>query len=102
MRIVLRYFDGCPNWRIARDRLDRALDRLGARAQVVCEAVETPEDAVRLEFRGYPTLLVDGRDPLADSAGSIGLSCRISQTDQGPQGAPSIEQLVEVLRRQEM
>ena len=99
MRVVLRYFEGCPNWRIVDDRLREAFDQIGVRPSVVHELVETPEDAVRLEFRGSPSLLLDGRDPFADQAGSVGLSCRIYQTDVGPQGAPSVEQLVSVLTR---
>lgn len=97
MRIVLRYFDGCPNWRLADTRLRQALDQIGTVAEVIHEAVETPADAARLEFRGSPSLLVDGRDPFADQAGPVGLSCRLYGTAQGPQGAPSVEQLVAVL-----
>ena len=97
VQVVLRYFDGCPNWRLADDRLRQALGQIGTTAEVIHEAVETPEDAARLEFRGSPSLLVDGRDPFVDQAGPVGLSCRIYRTEQGPQGAPSIEQLVAVL-----
>ena len=97
MQLVLRYFDGCPNWRLADDRLRQALGQIGMTSEVIHEAVETPEDAERLEFRGSPSLLIEGRDPFADQAGSVGLSCRIYRTEQGPQGAPSVAQLVTAL-----
>ena len=99
MRVVLQYFDGCPNWRLADDRLGVALKEVDMNIEVVYEPVETAEDATRLGFRGSPSLLVDGRDPFADHGGSIGLACRIYTTPEGPQGAPSIEQLVDVLLR---
>lgn len=97
MQLVLRYFDSCPNWRIADDHLRQALGRLGMTAEIVHELVETPEDAVRLEFRGSPSVLVDGRDPFIDQAGPVGLTCRVYRTEHGMQGAPSIEQLLVVL-----
>ena len=97
MRVVLQYFDGCPSWRVADDRLRRALQQLEVDAEVIYERVETVEDARRLDFRGSPSLLVDGRDPFADQCAPVGLSCRIYQTQEGPRGAPSVDQLVAVL-----
>ena len=71
-----------------------ALGRTGSTTEVILEAVETPGDAERLEFWGSPSLLVDGRDPFADQAGPVGLSCRIYRTEQGPRGALSVARLV--------
>jgi hypothetical protein len=94
VRIILRYFAGCPNWRLAEERLRAALATLGmSDAAIALEPVETPDEAVRLGFRGSPTILVDGRDPFADEDASVGLACRIYVTDEGPQGAPTIAQL---------
>ena len=97
MHVVLRYFEGCPNWRLADDRLRQALGQIGTTVEVIHEAVETLEDAAQLEFRGSPSLLVDGRDLFAHQAGRVGLYCRIYRTERGLQGAPSVEQLVAVL-----
>jgi hypothetical protein len=93
MRVItLRYFDGCPNWRVAEERLRAALADLGeAGFRLVRERVETPEDAERLSFRGSPTVLIDGRDPFP--GGEVGLSCRVYRTEAGAEGAPSVEQL---------
>ena len=71
----------------------------GTQAEVIHEVVDTFEDATRLEFRGSPSLLIDGRDPFLDQAGDVGLSCRIYRTEQGLQGAPSVDQLVAILTR---
>lgn len=95
--ITLRYFDGCPNWQVAKGRLEEALERVGQSAAVGLEQVETPDDAQAQDFRGSPTILVDGRDPF-DASGPPGLSCRVYRTDAGLEGAPSVDQLVEALK----
>lgn len=57
-----------------------------------------PEDATRLRFRGSPTILIDGADPFADKTSPVGLACRVLPTPDGLRGAPTVEQLVKVLR----
>ncbi len=99
MHIVLRYFDGCPNWETARARLDEVLRETGlaGKAELHLEIVSSEEEAERLRFRGSPTILIDGVDPFADDAAPFGLSCRIYMTDRGCDGSPSLEQLREIL-----
>jgi hypothetical protein len=98
MKITLRYFDGCPNWRIAEQRLRAALVDAGAAdAEVALERVETHQEALDLGFQGSPTVLIDGRDPFADERADIGLACRVYATPEGPQGAPTFDQLREAL-----
>jgi len=64
LRVTLRYFDGCPHWRILYDRLRQVLREEGlVDVEAVLEQVETPEDAERLRFVGSPTILIEGRDP---------------------------------------
>ena len=97
-KITLQYFDGCPNWQLARDRLREALRSIGRDdGAVTYEKIETPEQAEEARFRGSPTILVDGRDPFADEEAPVGLSCRIFRTEAGAQGAPSVAQLARVL-----
>jgi hypothetical protein len=96
--VRLLYFDGCPNWREADDRVREALRHVGADpGSVVRTAVTTPEDAERLSFRGSPTTLVNGVDPFADPSAPVGLSCRVYVTPDGLKGAPTVEQLLAVL-----
>jgi hypothetical protein len=100
MRVGVRYFDGCPNWRVAEERLREILAELGASdVEVELERVETPEQAQAVAFHGSPTVLVDGEDPFLDDATPVGLMCRIYPTPEGPQGAPSVEQLRAALAR---
>jgi hypothetical protein len=99
MQITLQYFDGCPHWELARRRLLNVLKGLpGEDADLEYQLIDSPESAERLGFRGSPTILVDGRDPFATGAEPIGLSCRVFRTEDGPQGAPTEHQLLEVLR----
>jgi hypothetical protein len=98
-QITLRYFDGCPNWKTADVTIRQALRATGLAdgVTVTYQRVETPEDAKRLGFIGSPTGLIDGIDPWNERSGPTGLSCRIYQTENGPQGSPSLRQLTEIL-----
>ena len=62
---------------------------------MTAEAVdETPE------FAGSPTIRIDGVDPFAERASSSGaFSGRIYRGETGLSGAPSVEQLRQMLRR---
>lgn len=95
MRIELLYFDDCPHWKIADERLHAVASARGL--EVVHQLVTTPEEAEATRFRGSPTILVDGRDPFAAGDEPVGLSCRVYQTPDGPAGAPTFSQLEEVL-----
>ena len=96
MEITLQYFDGCPNWTIADRRLT---ELISGRPDVTLrrELVATAEQAERIGFRGSPSILVDGVDPFADPNAPVGLACRIYATPAGPAGAPTTDQLREVL-----
>jgi hypothetical protein len=98
MRVELLYFDGCPNWQVADERLAEALGALG-RDDVVVERhhVETAERAEELRFIGSPTIRIDGMDPFATGEEQVGLACRVYRTETGPSGSPETAQLVEVL-----
>lgn len=92
MQITLQYFDDCPNWGVAEQRLQRlrlALIELGLPDQVIDhQRVESPEDAERGSFGGS-TILIDGGDPFADPKGPAGYACRVYAGD----AAPTVAQL---------
>ena len=89
--VTLLYFDDCPSWQTADARLRRLASELDL--TITCVPVETPEAAIRWEFRGSPSILVDGQDPFATAEDPVGLSCRIYDTPDGPAGCPTEEQL---------
>ena len=99
MQLSLLYFDGCPNWNVADERLREALTRVGRDgADVEHRRVSTLEEAEEAQFRGSPTVLINGRDPFLDHESPVGLSCRVYRTPNGLAGSPTVEQLVKVLR----
>jgi hypothetical protein len=95
MEIELLYFEGCPNWRLADERLAEVASERGA--TVRRRLVTTPEEAEGVGFHGSPTILVDGRDPFAVGGEPTGLSCRIYETPDGPAGSPTAAQLRDAL-----
>jgi hypothetical protein len=89
--VTLLYFDGCPNWEVADQRLRELQGEVGFSLEYA--RVETPEEAERTGFRGSPTVLVDGVDPFATGDEPTGLACRVYPTPDGPQGSPTLAQL---------
>ncbi len=90
MEITLLYFDGCPSWKIAEERL-AVIAAETPEVTVTRHPVETVDEAERVGFHGSPSILIDGVDPFAGAG--IGLACRIYQTPQGLAGSPTLEQL---------
>lgn len=99
MDVKLLVIDCCPHADAAAANLTAALAEAGVGEAVVSRVViETARDASRWEFRGSPTVLLDGRDPFAgDAPRSFEISCRVYRTPDGLAGAPSVQQLVEAL-----
>lgn len=95
VRIEILHVPGCPNLATLRRRVQAALADAGRAAAVLEIEVATEQDAARLGMRGSPTVLLEGHDPFGTAEPS--LSCRLYRTDQGIDGAPSVEQLAEVL-----
>jgi len=96
MQITLFYFEDCPNWKVAEERLTAlAAERPGIR--VSRHLVDTPEEAERTRFHGSPSIQVDGVDPFAAPDAEVGLSCRRYPTPEGYEGAPTLDQLRAVL-----
>jgi len=100
INVSLLYFEGCPNWHEAADRLRQALDTTGhVDTTIKYVQVSTPEEAERMQFRGSPTVLVNGRDPFEEPDMAVGLACRLYRTEDGGRaGPPTLEQLINALR----
>lgn len=92
MHITLLYFEDCPNWKVADERLT-ALAAERPDINVTHHLVETPAEVERTRFHGSPSILVDGVDVFAEPNSEVGLSCRRYLTPGGYEGAPTLEQL---------
>ena len=56
-----------------------------------------PATAEHVGFHGSPTILVDGTDPFGDAPAEPTFARRIYHTRAGPQGTPSLEQVLETI-----
>jgi hypothetical protein len=100
MKITIQYFEGCPHWKLADEPVRRVLQDLSRPdVKLKYQLIDSPEIAEQVGFRGSPTILVDGRDPFTTGAEPAGLTCRVYQTEEGAQGAPSEAQLRNLLAR---
>lgn len=99
MQITLLHVADCPNLDLARGRLAAALSGTGVAAAITDRLVTDEAEAARLGFAGSPTILVDGTDPFAAPDLAPSLTCRLYPTCDGLQGAPTVDELVEALRR---
>jgi len=100
MKITIQYFEGCPHWKLADERVLTVLRGLGRKDVFVeHQLIDSPELAARVGFHGSPTILIDGRDPFASRAEPVGMTCRVYRTDEGPQGAPTVAELQRLLSR---
>lgn len=92
MNITLQYFDGCPNWTVAKDRL-AVVAAEDPDLVVTFQRIDNPEDAEAVGFRGSPSILLNGTDLFPDPSTAVGLACRRYLTPDGPSGAPTLTQL---------
>ena len=98
MKITIQYFDGCPHWKLADERVRHVLrDFSGDDATVEYQFIDSPETADQVGFHGSPTILIDGRDPFITGIEQVGMSCRVFRTEDGIQGAPTEAGLRKVL-----
>jgi hypothetical protein len=98
MDVTLLYFDDCPNWRTTLQDLKEIAGELGFEPQL--HRVTSNEEADALQFRGSPTILVNGVDPFATSDAPSGLSCRVYVTSHGLKGSPTTNMLRAALSSQ--
>lgn len=95
MKIEILYFDGCPNYLPAFERLKAVLSQDGL--SLDAELIEVKDEAMAKELRfvGSPTIRVNGLDIEADSRGATatGLACRRYRG-----GLPSEEMIRAALR----
>ena len=102
MKVKVLYFDGCPTYRTAKGALREVLAEEGIEAEVELVAVNTDEEARKLQFPGSPTIRVDERDLFAaPEREDWRLDCRVYATPEGLKCSPTTEMLREALKRRD-
>ena len=96
MKIDVLYVPGCPNYQPALDRIKKVLKSESLRADIEGIAVSSEVAAKDLEFRGSPTVLVNGTDVEPNAPNAVGLACRLYANSGG---VPSEEMLRTALTR---
>jgi hypothetical protein len=83
VRVSFLYFEDCPSYDLALERLREVMDEEGIPGEVEVVKVETEEQARELRFVGSPTVRVDGQDidPPGDSR--YALACRAYRLEDG-------------------
>jgi hypothetical protein len=78
MRIEILYLEGCPNHRVAVERVREILEEESVPAEIIEITVQDEASAQAYEFLGSPTVRVDGIDieREARSSNAFGMTCR--------------------------
>ena len=100
MKIEILYFDGCPHFEQAQDRMLEVLREEGVSGEVVKVNVTDSTMAQAVGFLGSPTIRIDGLDvePGARSSNAFGMMCR-TYSDAGVRsGLPSRELIRNAVR----
>ena len=99
MRIDVLSIPGCPNGPLSLERVHDAVKTSGViDAEVQATLVVDSDGAVAVGMHGSPTILIDGRDPFAEFGTVPSISCRLYRTANGPQGCPTVAELIDVIR----
>ncbi len=83
MKVEFLYWDECPSYDLALQRLREALKTRQISEPIHVMAVTSEQQAVALQFPGSPTIKIDGHDLFSVPTGPYGLTCRIYHTEDG-------------------
>jgi hypothetical protein len=100
MKIEVLHFEGCPNHRLAVQRVREILKEEGISAEVLEVDVFDAPGAQEIGFLGSPSIRVNGLDveQAARSAREYGMMCRTYLVDKRREGLPSIEMVRQAIR----
>lgn len=93
MEVELLVVPDCPGERGALLLAKTALHDLGLEAPVVTTVITSHEEAVARGFVGSPTFLINGCDPFEKAGASVGVACRLYETNDGVAGLPTSDEL---------
>jgi hypothetical protein len=76
VRVSFLYYEDCPSYDLALERLREVMDEEGIPNEVEVIKVESEEQARKLRFVGSPTIHVNGQDIDPSSDSRYALTCR--------------------------
>ena len=88
MRVELLYVEGDPASMAARQNLVEVLTEDAFETPIQMIVVHGDEDAALLDFRGSPTIRIDGVDIDPEPAAPVGLQARSYRGPDGPSPVP--------------
>src|SRR5215216_673381 len=83
VRVSFLYYEDCPSYELALERLREVMDEEGIPGEVEVVKVDTEEQARELRFVGSPTIRVDGQDIDPPSGSRYALTCRAYRLADG-------------------
>ena len=99
LKIKLLYFEDCPHWEYGLENLNSALkDEEMHDVDVQLVLINNEEDATKAKFLGSPSFHINGQDLWPEERTSFQIACRVYHTEDGLQGYPSVEMLIEQIR----
>ncbi|MHB1510926.1 MAG: thioredoxin family protein [Acidimicrobiales bacterium] len=102
-QITIQYIAGCPNAALAAERVESAIRLLeGSAPAVTTVEIADLDEASRKGFRGSPAVLFDGVDAFAAASSPPAFACRVYETGDGREGAPSVRQILDVLASKDL
>jgi hypothetical protein len=76
VRVSFLYYEDCPSYDVALERLREVMNQEDIPGEVDVVKVETEEQACELRFVGSPTIRVDGQDIDPPINACYALTCR--------------------------
>jgi hypothetical protein len=83
VRVSFLYYEDCPSYDLALERLREVMDEESIPGDVEIIKVETEEQARELRFIGSPTIRVDGQDIDPPRHSTYALTCRAYRLADG-------------------
>jgi hypothetical protein len=101
IEVTFLYYEDCPSHDQALERLRAVMHEEGIQAEINVIKVETEEEALRLQFVGSPTILMNGQDIDPPSVEArYALTCRAYRLEDGRiSPLPSANMVRRALRR---
>jgi hypothetical protein len=97
IKVEFQYFDECPNSGLMMERVKEAIARIDAQVEFITVLIDNPEKAKKYNFRGSPTVLINGIDLEGLPEPIVGnLACRYYRN-----GIPSVESIINSIKDEE-